>query len=271
MSCTTGQKTSPKRQHGIAEFQLLAKHLCRNSIRPQHQHQTGQLIFALRGTMLIDTPQSRWTIPPQRALWVPSQHPHSIHMLSDVEMRTVYFHSDLIAQIPNFARSTEVHAVVASPLIKELILGLFLRLEDAEMSGLMATLLLHALRDTVCLPTHLPMPLNEKLRNIVMAQLSENNWHIPASDLAARVAMSERTFARRFSDEVGFSYRSWRQRARIIASLDLLEKGRSVKSIANAMQFSSAAAYISAFRKILGSTPLSFQQDNEERTRRPSK
>ncbi len=259
MSKSISQKISPARHDAEPEWRALAKTHARGALLPQHQHRTGQLVFALSGVMQVDTGPSRWTIPPQRALWVPPQQPHAIRMLSQVELRTVYFQPALIAQCTGFTRRDEVHAAIASPLIKELVLGLFESQREQEMQALMARLLLHALRETACLPTHLPMPSDERLRTALMMLIADNRWQMSIAELASHAAMSERTFTRRFTAEAGLSFRAWRQRARIIASLDLLASGRSVKSIAHAMQFAGAAAYVAAFRKLLGDTPQAFR------------
>jgi AraC-like DNA-binding protein len=70
--------------------------------------------------------------------------------------------------------------------------------------------------------------------------------------------MSERTFSRQFIRDTGFSFRSWKQRARICASLDLLSNGIPVKQVAYQLGFSCPAAFTAAFRAILGATPHEF-------------
>ena len=44
-----------------------------------------------RGTMQVTTPKGRWLVPPDRAVWVPARLEHSIDVLADIEMRTLYF------------------------------------------------------------------------------------------------------------------------------------------------------------------------------------
>jgi len=180
-------------------------------------------------------------------------------MLSDTELRTVYFQPSLIARCEDFARQGEVHAVVASPLIRELVLGLFDMQRDLEMRRLMAHLLLYAMRGAEASPTHLPMPTDEALRRATAMLMTTNAWHLSMEHVASFAAMSERSFTRRFSAEVGLSFRAWRQRARIIASLDLLASNRSIKQIAHAMRFAGSAAYVTAFRKLMGATPAMFR------------
>ncbi len=96
----------------------------------------------------------RWIVPPQRALWVPPGHLHAIEMLSQVEMRTIYFQPTLIAECAGFLRKNEVHVTVVSSLLKELILGLFNEQRDLDTRCLMARLLLCTLSETAYLPTY---------------------------------------------------------------------------------------------------------------------
>jgi AraC-like DNA-binding protein len=253
------QDISPKRQN-TKEWRVLAKtHLAGNSL-PSHQHSTGQMVFATQGVMLIETAYGRWTVPPQRALWIPPHEPHAIEMLTDTHMRTVYFHPDFIASCNTFVQRNIVHAVVASPMIKELVLGLFETERSDDMRTLMAKLLMHALVETACLPTYLPMPAEERIKNTLSILIAKNDWLQSLDEVSARAHMSSRTFTRRFAAEVGMSFRDWRQRARLVKSLDLLALNQSTKSIAHTMGFASSAAYCAAFRDLLGCTPSEFRK-----------
>lgn len=42
----------------------------RGEVDPPHRHSQGQLLFAIKGVMLVETGNKRWVIPPQRALWI---------------------------------------------------------------------------------------------------------------------------------------------------------------------------------------------------------
>jgi AraC-like DNA-binding protein/mannose-6-phosphate isomerase-like protein (cupin superfamily) len=258
MNHLSSQSLSPKRQNNGLWATLAKGHEVGTSL-PMHQHQTGQLIFATSGVMLVETVATRWTVPPQRALWVPPHHPHAIYFVSKTELRTVYCQSTLMAQVTAFKRQNEVHAIMVSNLMRELILGLFDDQFDRTTEHAMVCLMLQTLQHTTSLETHLPMPTSEVLRQLMMQILQTHNWQLSMNEIANMAAMSERTFSRHFSAEVGLSFRAWRQRARVIASLDLLTSNHSVKAIARTLQFESAAAYIAAFRKILRCTPNSFR------------
>src|ERR1700760_1056960 len=63
-----------------------------------HMHREAQLVYAARGTMQVTTPKGRWLVPPDRAVWVPALLEHSIDVLADIEMRTLYFDQAWLAR-----------------------------------------------------------------------------------------------------------------------------------------------------------------------------
>lgn len=264
MSKPESQKVLPKRQNeGL--WATLAKTHVVGTLLPKHQHQTGQLVFATNGVMLVETQGARWTVPPQRALWIPPGHIHAIHMLSNTALRTVYCQPELIEQTVPTAHLKEVHAVSVSPLIKELVLSLFDHQFDQATRYAMVCLLLQTLRQTPSLPTYLPMPRSHGLHRAIAHLLETKQWQLQMHEIASIAALSERTFSRRFAKEVGLNFRVWRQRARIVTTLDLLVSDRSIKSIANSLQFASAAAYIATFHSVLGCAPNAFRLENMTR------
>ena len=129
---------------------------------PAHEHADAQLVFALQGVMQVHTGDAQWTIPPQRALWMPAGRRHAIRLLSRTEMRSVYFAPALLGAASGFRRSADVHVITASPLVRELVAGLFVRQRAAAMRAQMASLLLHALDESPCLPTQLPLPTSPR-------------------------------------------------------------------------------------------------------------
>ena len=196
----------------------------RGEIDPPHQHSQGQLLFAIKGVMLVETGSKRWVIPPQRALWIPPFQEHTYSVLSATELRAVWFSP---AHRPASQRS-------------------------------MAVLLLDILSETQQISVELPMPVDERLHRVACDLIANNLWDLSLERLAERAAMSERTFSRAFINDTGFSFRAWRQRARICASLDLLANGYPVKQVAWMLGFSGPAAFAAAFRAIVGATPGDF-------------
>src|SRR3981189_3397247 len=70
---------------------LVARHYKKGVRLETHMHREAQLVYAARVTMQFTTPKRRWLVPPDRAVWVPARSEHSIDVLADIEMRTLYF------------------------------------------------------------------------------------------------------------------------------------------------------------------------------------
>ena len=135
----------------------------RGEVDPPHRHPQGQLLFAIKGVMLVETGNKRWVIPPQRALWIPPFQEHTYSVLSATELRAVWFSPALISQCRSFKRKEEVHVIMATALFKELIAGLFSAQYRPASQRSMAVLLLEILSEAQQISAELPMPVDERL------------------------------------------------------------------------------------------------------------
>lgn len=83
----------------------------------------------------------------------------------------------------------------------------------------------------------------------------------PVSELAARAALSERTFARRFVAETGTTPARWLAQQRIARARVLLEESDlSVEQIASRTGFSSASLLRHHFTREVGVAPLTYRR-----------
>src|SRR5258705_4721066 len=105
-----------------------------------HMHREAQLVFAAKGTMQVTTPKGRWLVPPDRAVWVPPRLEHSIDVLADIEMRTLYFDSVWLAREQRSDSLEGEFVVRGSRLLHETILALFDGRTDADRTGLLTRL-----------------------------------------------------------------------------------------------------------------------------------
>src|ERR1700690_1043816 len=104
---------------------LVARHYKKGVRLDTHMHREAQLVYAARGTMQVTTPKGRWLVPPDRAVWVPARLRHSIDVLADIDMRTLYFDLAWLAQEERSASLDAEFVVRVSRLLQEAILALF--------------------------------------------------------------------------------------------------------------------------------------------------
>lgn len=255
MPSPSGQTVSLKRQF-LGGWSRLAKTYAGGTVVAPHAHRAGQLLFITQGVLLVETEHARWTVPPQQSLWLPPGQKHGFYAAAPTELRTLYFDGPWMEGVQaRFPRVDAVHAIAVAPLLRELVLGLFAPQFDTATQRSMVDLVVGLLPHMANLPTNLPMPAGSGLRHAAMAVLEQGAWSQPLHMVAAWAHMSERSFTRNFKQEVGLTFRAWRQRARLIVSLDLLNAGHSVKHIALSLGFASPAAFVSAFSQLFGSPP----------------
>ena len=130
----------------------------------EHTHRVAQLVYATSGTMSVTTEHGVFVVPPQRAVWIPPDTPHTIDMLSDVSMRTVY----LTRERSNQFRA-ECCVVAVSGLLQHLILAAVDLPENYRLIGkhkALIVLLLEEIRTLDQIPLHLKDPTDRRLLRI---------------------------------------------------------------------------------------------------------
>lgn len=225
---------------------------------PPHHHDWSQLIYASSGVMTVRTERGAWVVPPERGVWVPAGVTHSIQMSGSVSIRTLYF-------APRFAcrRVPKVCSVVnVSPLMRELILHAT-KIGSLDQGVAANARLIGVMLDQIQTwseaPLDLAMPRDP--RALKAAEILRQQPGETASlDRVARAAgASKRTLERRFRAETGMGLGRWRQQLRLLHALRMLAEGEAVTTVALETGYRSTSAFISMFKKALGSTPLRYR------------
>jgi AraC-like DNA-binding protein len=244
----------------MAGVHLVARRYRKGVRLGTHMHREAQLVYAARGTMQVTTPKGRWLVPPDRAVWVPALLEHSIDVLADIEMRTLYFDLPWLARQDRLQNLDTEYVVRVSRLLHETILALFDGRQNPERADVLiklALLELHAAEDSA---TFIPLPHEPRCRRAADIVLADPTGSHDIDNLARAVGTSARTLSRLFAAETQLSFKSWCQRARIAAAIEKLstEANVSVKQIATELGYASVPAFSHAFRQVTGKTPTEF-------------
>jgi AraC-like DNA-binding protein len=228
-----------------------------------HMHREAQLVYAAKGTMQVTTPKGRWLVPPDRAVWVPARLEHSIDVLAELQMRTLYFDLAWLAR-EHRSRSLDAEFVVrVSRLLHESILALFDGRDDPGRTDLLIRLTMLELHQAEDASTFIPLPHEPRCRRAADIVLADPTKTHDIADLARAVGTSARTLSRLFSTETQLSFKSWCQRARIAAAIERLsmQPNVSVKQLAADLGYASFPAFSHAFRQVTGKTPTEFAEE----------
>ena len=226
-----------------------------------HTHPWPQLTFSTRGVIRLSTEDGSYIVPPSRALWVPANKSHSITLIEDAELRTVYLHTWLG---PTWEKC---EVLEISPLLRALILAL-----DTTPDGLppadphaaqrerwIAPLLVDELERATQIRIDVPLPADKRLRQLCESLLRNPANRATLAERAETIGASERTVARLFRDQLGMSWQQWRQQAVLAHALPLLARGMAVSQVASASGYATDSAFCAMFKAATGKSPTAFQ------------
>ncbi|MEZ7007469.1 helix-turn-helix domain-containing protein [Streptomyces sp. AD55] len=220
-----------------------------------HEHRRAQFLYGATGVMVVDTADGSWTVPPERALLIPAVTRHRVRMLQ-VSTRSLYIEPSTVPWWPAACTVVDV-----PPLLRELLLAAVEfepRYDLSGRAGHIAALLLHEIAALSPLPFHIGLPASDDLAALCRAYLEAPDVTVTNADWAARTALSERAFTRRFRRETGQSPAGWRARARLLAAVPLL-RAASVTEVSGRLRYASPAAFTAAFTRAFGVPPSRFR------------
>lgn len=148
--------------------------------------------------------------------------------------------------------------IAVDPLLRELIrafsdVPVDYALDGAD--GRLAEVLVDRLRLAPQLDLILPQPRDPRLRALCRKAQARPHATISLGDASLKAGVSEKTLSRLFLRETGMTFRTWRQRMRLVSALPALERGERVTDVALGCGYESLSAFIAAFGKLFGLSP----------------
>lgn len=205
--------------------------------------------------MTVRAGGSIWTVPASHALWMPAGMEHTIHMDTDVEMRSLYLETRSAQGTPR-----DCQVIFVSPLLRELIVRAMdippLYDERGPDSRVMR-LIVDEIAAARSEPMSVRMPADPRLRRLCDRVLSDLGASTCIAKLGEQVGLSERSVIRLFPAETGLSFGRWQQHARLLRAFALFDAGMSVTQVAMELGYSSGSAFTKMFRRLLSTTPRS--------------
>lgn len=231
----------------------------------KHSHRRGQLLGSLRGLLSVDVEAKVWVVPPIHAIWLPPDKPHAIRTHGPAHGWGLFIEASVCADLPQSPCTIHV-----SGLLREAVLRAAtwpLGSQDAKCRNIEAVIL-DEMRTLPVDSLGLPLPSDERLARIAQEYLKDPSSERDLEHWARWGAVGARTLSRRFVSETGFTFTAWRQRARLLRSLEMLAAGDSVTNVAADLGYSTTSAFIGLFRKSFGETPATYgsrmRQSNQE-------
>ena len=220
-----------------------------------HAHEVHQLLYALSGVLHLETADTRYLLPPQRAVWIPAGVMHRT-WLEDVQSASVFLPNDSVENFGN-----QVAILSATPLMREMILyairwpATYPRPNDLAESFFQTFIRLCSdwLREP--LPLFLPQTDHPALIK-AMAYTQTELADATVAGASSAAAMSERSFRRHFLSSVGMTWQQYLIQSRMIRAAALLAQPRArVSDVAEKIGFCSLSRFSAQFQLFFGNSP----------------
>lgn len=222
---------------------------------PLHMHRKGQLIIALHGAVTCTAGNEIWIVPPNCGVWIPGSVPHSARATANARLNYLFVEPQA-ANLPENSCTLSI-----SPMLREMVERLAREgvnyLADSHAARI-ARVVLDELAEMPRERFNLPVSSNPKIRAIADALTAEPSDRSTLSDWAKRVAMSDRSLARLLIRETGLTFGRWRQQLHLVVALRELASGETVQNVAAELGYDSVNAFITMFKKAMGSTPAQY-------------
>ncbi|WP_280459870.1 AraC family transcriptional regulator [Nocardia carnea] len=217
---------------------------------PAHSHTHHQLAWTRRGVLSIAVADAYWVLPPTRALWIPAGVEHRTGATREAVLSSLYFDPPRCA-----LNWTEPTAVGVGALLAQLITYLARRdlAEDARLRA--EAVVFDLLHPVPTLPIDVPHPVDERVRAVADTLLADPADPRSLDAHAHAIGVSRRTLTRLFVRDTGMSFDRWRTQMRLRAALPLLAEGRTVSQAAHTVGYTTASAFLVAFRRTVGTSP----------------
>lgn len=221
---------------------------------PRHSHPWVQFSYAISGVLAVHTEQGSYFAPPQWGVWIPAGVEHWVNNAGEAQMRSLYV-DDSVAGLP----SPRCRVLEVTPLTRELIKSFSCYEHDYPLGNSaearLSAVLVDQLQGLNEVAFSVPLPRHAGLLRLCEALIAQPDAACSLTAWALALNVSEKTLARLFQRETGLTFRTWRQRVRLLASLGTLEAGSSVTHAALACGYESTSAFIASFKALFGSTP----------------
>ncbi len=224
-----------------------------------HQHARGQLFGSLRGLLSVGVEDAVWIVPAIHAVWLPPHTLHSGQSHGPFHGWSVYVDEAACADLPPQACTLRTSGLLREAVLRACSWDLIPSVPLPNAQAHIAAVILDEIRDLPIEPFGLPLPQDPRLQRIARALITDPSDNKGMEQWADWAAVSQRTLSRRFVTETGFNFTAWRQRARLMRSLEMLAAGVPVANIAYDLGYSSPSAFISLFRRSFGQTPANYR------------
>ncbi|WP_424806264.1 helix-turn-helix domain-containing protein [Rhodococcus sp. 27YEA15] len=227
-----------------------------------HRHPEHQIAWMSEGVMEIAAGGNIWRLHREHVVWLPGGVLHEMTLLTGGCMISAYANPDLR---PSGTRWSRPMVLEMDDLTAQLLRHLCNRTIDDRRRAKGQDLLYDLLSSAPERHDVLAVPRLQQANVVATAILEDPADVRTLEEWARQLGVSSKTLMRAFDADTGLSFRQWRTRARLYASLDMLARGDTVNDVAARVGYETSSGFIAAFRAGFGTTPARYAIGSQSR------
>ena len=227
-------------------------------VTDSHVHAKGQLFSLESGLAVVESTVGRWMLLPHSCGWIPPAHAHSLRSCGGITGWSIYLAPALCNALPS-----KPAVLSLSPLLQQVVLRIAEWERESPVTATkehLLAVLCDEIQSAKEQPLHLPLPTDPRLKKLVEAISQQPDEERTLDEWARWIGMSKRSLMRDFQAETGMTIGQWRHQLRMLVAIEKLSSGVSVTETCFAIGYNTLSAFIAAFKRVTGVTPLEYSR-----------
>jgi AraC-like DNA-binding protein len=222
-----------------------------------HHHRAGQLLGSSSGLLSVTTERGTWVLPSTHCIWIPPRQVHAVRSHGPFSGWSLFINEAVALSLSPAAKAMRTAALLRQAIHRLATIELEPKTPRHEH---LEQVILDELADLPAEERQLTAPADPRLRRITDAIVADFTLEMGLEEWAAWGGISSRSLSRRFVEETGFTFTTWRQRARMVRATELLAQGQAVSKVSLDLGYANVGAFIALFRRTYGVTPRRYAE-----------
>ena len=228
----------------------------KDEIVTPHSNLWGDFNLSLNGTLELKVADQTYLSPPSYGLWIPPQTEHCCTAVDDqlTHYICIRIHPDLCRSLAQETKTLNIR-----PFLRQTIEEIL----DQQKQGIpshtyyahLLQLLLDQIQNSSCYEHYLPQS-NHPILKPILQDLSDPMYFAKSlHEILNTFQITERHALRLCQEQLKLPLSEWRNRAKVIYAISLLQRGYSVKKIGLELGYQHSSSFIEFFKRYTGQTP----------------
>lgn len=221
-----------------------------------HSNLWGDFNLSLNGTLELKVADQTYLSPPSYGLWIPPQTEHCCTALDDqlTHYICIRIHPDLCQSLAQATKTLNIRPFFRQT-IEEILDQQKQNIPSNTYYEHLLQLLLDQIQNSSCYEHYLPQSEHPILKPILQDLSNPIFFSKSLHEVLNTFQITERHALRLCQEQLKLPLSEWRNRAKIIYAISLLQRGYSVKKIGLELGYQHSSSFIEFFKRYTGQTP----------------